>query len=178
MVNCNEETGIPFGIISSTELHQEVVEELLYEQGFDYSYANAVIELVKEHDFSEEDKAYFRDSKGIDLENINWANSTGEDNLLADYIIDVLDFDGDRLNKKRESIDIEEPYVVGEYEGVKYETSWLGGALNFVIISSPNITGKAHQGSPCVPNMGVLDTLDGDYQCYDVPAEWRDNGDD
>ncbi len=52
--------------------------------------------------------------------------------------------------------------------------SYFSGALNFVILKSPNITNNATKGSPCVPNMGVLDSLDGDYQCYDVPADWRD----
>ncbi len=68
-----------------------------------------------------------------------------------------------------------EPTISGEYEGVKYCTSWLGGALNFFIFESPVITEKARLASPCVPNAAILDTLDGSVQGYDVPADWRNN---
>lgn len=66
-----------------------------------------------------------------------------------------------------------EPIIEGTYEGVKYRSSWLGGALNFFIFESPHITEKAGRASPCVPNAGILDDLDGDVQAYDVPPDWR-----
>jgi len=68
-----------------------------------------------------------------------------------------------------------EPEISGELEGVKYRTSWLGGALNFFILESPVTTDKARLASPCVPNAAILDTLDGSVSGYDVPADWRKN---
>lgn len=58
-------------------------------------------------------------------------------------------------------------------EGVRYCTSHLGGALNFFILWSPIVTDRARRASPCVPNAGIIDTLDGSVTSYDVPAEWR-----
>ena len=76
------------------------------------------------------------------------------------------------------AFDCFEPYesdVEGICEGVHFASSWLGGALNFFIFESPCITGKARRASPCVPNAGILDTLDGAVESYDVPADWRYN---
>lgn len=70
--------------------------------------------------------------------------------------------------------DCDEPIIEGERDGVHYRTSWLGGALHFFILESPHITHLARRASPCVPNAGVLDTLDGNVTAYDVPPEWRD----
>ena len=66
-----------------------------------------------------------------------------------------------------------EPTISGEYEGVVYATSWLGGALNFFILQSPVVTDKACLASPCVPNAGILDKLNGGVASYDVPPDWR-----
>lgn len=56
---------------------------------------------------------------------------------------------------------------------VHYRTSWLGGALHVWIFLSPFTTDKARRASPCVPNAGILDKLDGSVTAYDVPADWR-----
>jgi hypothetical protein len=66
-----------------------------------------------------------------------------------------------------------EPHVEGRKEDVSYSSSWLGGALNFFIFSSPVTTHKGRRASPCVPNCAILDTLDGDAHGYDVPPDWR-----
>lgn len=66
-----------------------------------------------------------------------------------------------------------EPFITGDLDGVTYASSWLGGALNFFIFKSPVTTDKARLASPCVPNAGILDTLDGSVTSYDVPADWR-----
>lgn len=75
-----------------------------------------------------------------------------------------------------DAYDVYEPYedeVEGVIDGVHYASSWLGGALNFFILESPVTTDKARMASPCVPNAGILDTLDGSVTSYDVPADWR-----
>ena len=70
----------------------------------------------------------------------------------------------------------QESYIHGEYEGVKYATSWLGGALNFFILESPVITTKACRASPCVPNAGILkhpeDPEGGSVESYGIPEDW------
>jgi hypothetical protein len=66
-----------------------------------------------------------------------------------------------------------EPTISGTLESVRYASSWLGGALNFWIFESPVTTDNARLASPCVPNVGILDTLDGSVTSYNVPDDWR-----
>lgn len=82
---------------------------------------------------------------------------------------DLDDFDEDEFN---DGYTCDEPCIAGEYDGVKYQTSWLGGALNFFIFFSP-ATGNYAQCSPCVPGAGNLNQPGGDLLCYDVPRDWR-----
>jgi len=66
-----------------------------------------------------------------------------------------------------------EPTIEGIYEGVHYMSSWLGGALHFFIMESPE-TGYYDPCSPCVPGAGNLDSGHGiGLKCYDVPKDWR-----
>lgn len=154
MVNINPETDVAYGIISSNVMCPYVVDALMYDHGENES-DKAALEYAK-LEFLQEKLSY---EEFMDL-----AEEDFEDKLAE------LDWDDFICWDNYES---DEPEVHGEYEGVHYETCWLGGALNFVIISSPYITERASRGSPCVPNMGVLDRLVGDYQCYNVPEQWR-----
>lgn len=70
-----------------------------------------------------------------------------------------------------DNMQIEEPTIKGECDGVKYMSSWLGGALNFFIFSSPT-TGSYWACNPCVPGAGNLDQPGGSVVCYDVPRDW------
>ena len=72
-----------------------------------------------------------------------------------------------------DNYDAEEIEVIGALDGVKYVSSWLGGALHFFIFYSPYVTDKAEKGSPCVPGAGILDNLSRDVTAYDVPPDWR-----
>lgn len=78
------------------------------------------------------------------------------------------EFDEDAFSDAYEAY---EPCVEGECDGVKYRTSWLGGALNFFIFFSP-VTGNYAQCSPCVPGAGNLNQPGGGVVCYDVPRDW------
>ena len=63
--------------------------------------------------------------------------------------------------------------VSGIYEGVTYQSSTLGGALNFFITESPVTTDLANHASPCVPNCGILSKdMDGSTTSYSVPSDW------
>lgn len=175
MTNTNEETGIPFGLISVNSLELELVDTLMYENGFNISEWEALIETVQNHTFDETVIKAGKDNLLIDLENINWAGGIGEDYILAQAIMELEEeFASEpELYQKIEHLEFDEPQIEGVYEGVYYMTCWLGGALHFWISESPIITHKAHKGSICVPGAGVIDELDGDYTCYDVPADWR-----
>lgn len=86
--------------------------------------------------------------------------------------LDEEDFD-EEIDRRSEYLQIDEPTIEGEAEGVKYMISWLGGAPLLWVFSSP-FTGSYAQCSPCVPGAGDLGTPD-EYGvvCYDVPPGWR-----
>ena len=145
MVNANPTTGIRYGYISANSLRPEVLYELLYgRQATDLSYENFKTEV------------YAAMRAGLD----DWLSVRAID-AAFDAAIEEAEFNCD------------EPIHEGEYEGVRYRTSWLGGALNVWIFESPE-TGHYAECSPCVPGAGNLDypDLDG-VVCYDVPKEWR-----
>jgi hypothetical protein len=143
--NINLETGVAFGYISSNVLDSDVVDELMHgPKATDLSWADAVIGLARKY---------------------GWR---GKDSYKAAIFLETHGHP-----EELEEIQVDEPLVEGVYEGVHYASSWLGGALNFFIFFSPHVTDKANRASPCLPNAGILDTLDGEVQAYDVPAHWR-----
>ena len=147
MVNANPTTGVRYGYISANSLHPEVLDELLYgRQATDLSYENFKTEV------------YAAMRAGLD----DWLSVRAID-AAFDAAIEEAEFNCD------------EPIHEGEYEGVRYRTSWLGGALNVWIFKSP-VVGNYAECSPCVPGAGNLDCPDLDgVVCYDVPKEWRVN---
>jgi hypothetical protein len=147
--NINAETGIAFGYISARALDSDVVEAL-FQNGTDpiAEEAYKVWRATKADMLFDTDETY---------ENIEQATEAA-DELCYEFW---------------EDYETDEPQTTGEFEGVTFASSYLGGALNFFIIKSPVITEHARLASPCVPNAGILDTLDGDVQSYDVPANWR-----
>lgn len=147
MSNTNPNTGISYGYISANALDSDLVHTLMHEVGDDLTMDEAELEYaITELNY---------DPKGkITLED-----------FLADHDDELEDF--------RNEYQCDEPIVMGEYEEIKYLSSWLGGALNFFITESPYVTKEAQECSPCVPGAGNLDTLDGEYECYTVLAYWR-----
>jgi len=75
------------------------------------------------------------------------------------------------IEKELEAYYHDEPVYEFDIDGVSGRTTWLGGALLIWVFKSPVIR-KHALCSPCVPNCGDLDS-DGDYECYDVPDDWR-----
>jgi hypothetical protein len=106
-----------------------------------------------------------------------WRATKADELLDTDESIESLEEatdEADHLSHEFwDSYESYEPIVEGVRIGVKYRSSWLGGALNFFIFESPVITAKAREASPCVSNAGILDTLDGNVVSYDIPADWR-----
>lgn len=146
--NINSETGIAYGYIAASALDSDLVNELM-DNGHDRNAALAY--------------------EAWEQETANKIQADGE-NVSDEEAREEAE---SRSHEFWENWEEEEPNVGGEYKGVKYCSSWLGGALNFLIFESPVTTTKARMASPCVPNAGILDTLDGNVVAYDVPADWR-----
>lgn len=148
MTNINVETGVPFGYISTDKLAEGVLDELTYQNG-----KNLTCEAA-EKEFMAQARREFDDADGKGM----YADVNGdfdEDNVLQDF---SDKYQGD-----------EEVYA-GEQDGVKYQTSWLGGAQNLFVFFSPIIV-TCRQCSPCVPHAADIQGF-GSYEGYGLPADW------
>jgi hypothetical protein len=176
--NINPETGIAYGYISARSLHDDVVQEL-QDNGTDVYYADAVEEAQQETARELSNKVPLG---VLELPLAYWNNEKGchetltEDTLYEAFLEHVkANWSGSDWEQKfNDAYQPDEPIHEGEKDGVKYRTSWLGGALNVWVFESPH-TARTVACSPCVPNAGDLDNVGrGDYLCYDVPPDWRD----
>lgn len=158
--NVNPDTGIAYGYISANALHPDIVNELQME-GTDVHYEDCWQEFLRDK------KSEYDSLMETRREQAEEDGKTFDENMFDAF--DPEDF-RDEFN---DSYQPDEPIHEGEKDGVKYRTSWLGGALNVFIFESPYITETAGRASPCVPNAGILDSV-GDVRAYDVPPEWRE----
>lgn len=163
--NTNPETGVAYGYVAASYLDSDLVHSLMWEKGEDETRKNAEYETAMEvlrTVVSDKEYQSITSPEPCDMEQVI--------QLLRDY--DMF-FEYERAV---EDMEISEPLIHGEYEGVHYMTSWLGGALHFFITQSPHITKNAHKASPCVPNAGILHHPDendfGDVEAYTVPNDW------
>lgn len=144
MTNTNLETGIPFGIIAAKNLDPDLFDKL-QQFGTDVHFEAWKADLCA-------------DLRRVAQDHMSNANI----NELINYAMELCDDFYD-----------DEPVHEGEHDGVKYRTTWLGGAPLVWIFESP-VVGRYAPCSPCVPGAGDLDTPREDgIECYDVPAEWR-----
>lgn len=65
----------------------------------------------------------------------------------------------------------EEPVHYGVYKGVRYQTTWLGGALLLCVFDSP-LRGRFAPCSPCIPG-GLDGDTQGDFEGFDIPTDWK-----
>ena len=145
--NTNPKTKIPYGYVAALALDPEIVERLLFgSQARDLAFE----EFCEEVSAEVETEAAARGARDWDA----WCERERE-RRISDYA------------------GPDEYRVEGVYRGVRYATSYLGGALNFWIFESPSTTDKARRASPCVPGAAILDVLDGSEFGYDVPGDWR-----
>lgn len=145
--NRNPDTGIRYGIISANSLHHYVLDDLCYgTQARDVRYEDACSEL--------EDAICHAVSDFL---------SSNQTRQLIDEALEMFEYE------------CEEPIYEGVYEGVRYSTTWIGGAMHVWVFESP-VTGHYAEGSICVPGAGNLDCPDLEgVVCYDVPDDWRDS---
>ena len=179
-VNINLETGIRYGIISAHSLDQDLVHDLLYHIGEDLTYAEAELEAsniaeCEAENIEEEVRIAIAEAGGFtdrEYEDISeeWVEKAYED-LGCDGREDYIQR---RIGEQMDNYYCEEPITAFTYEGVKGQTTWLGGALLVVVLESP-YTCTRHLCSPCVPGSIDLDSPEHQDGClgYDVPTSWR-----
>lgn len=141
--NRNPRTGIRYGYISANSLDPEIVHELQM-RGTDVHWE----EYKKE---------------------LHQAFVNGLSDYLSTRTIDVAY----EAALEEHDFQQDEPVHKGEYQGVQYRTSWLGGALHVWVFYSDQ-TGLYQECSPCVPGAGNLDQPDENgVMTYSVPDDWR-----
>lgn len=148
ITNRNPATGIAFGYIRADSIDSDLWDQITIYNGTNVTYKEALDEHLAQakrlHEMLEDRD---RDDEAFDEEE---SRQAFDDEYMA-----------------------EEEVYEGEHEGVKYRTSWLGGAPHLFVFESP-VIGKFQQCSPCVPNAANLDCQDPDgITGYDVPAHWR-----
>lgn len=149
--NTDPETGIRYGIIAANGLDPEIIERI-QSTGRDVHWEQRLEELRLE------------------------TNADVEDGLISE---DEFDASLDRrIEECSDRFYDDEPVHEFEIDGVKGQTTWLGGALMVWVFDSPH-TGVFRLCSPCVPNccdlnspVDVLRDKVGEIG-YDVPPDWR-----
>ena len=147
--NINPETGVAYGVVNLRSIDPDLAQELWYAHGVDIDYTDAV-----------------GDAQIAALD--AWVAEHGSSD----------DFDNDAVVQEfNDNYQNDEPTIEGEYEGVHYTITHLGGApLLYVRLSSHIVDDDAPECSPCVPNAGDLDSYlaggRGNARCYSVPADW------
>jgi hypothetical protein len=159
--NIDTDTGIPYGIIKCDAIHPEVLDDLLYRHGKDLNYQP----MLDTHLFG------LRAAHNSEMEEKRIARAELDGGTLSED--EDTEFDEAKATEEfNDGWQPEEPVIGGQYEGVTYRTTWLGGAQMLYVFKSPVLT-KCSPCSPCVPNAGDLDSV-GDYLAYGVPVDWLD----
>lgn len=147
MVNQNPTTGIAFGYIRADAIDSDLLHEITLINGKDLTYEGALAEYLAQQRTLHE-------------------CSIDEGEIEPDEEFD----ENAATDKFNDECQCDEPIYEGEHEGVKYRTSWLGGAQHLWVFESPVVT-KCRPCSPCVPGAGNLENV-GDYEAYGVPTSW------
>lgn len=144
--NVNENTGIRYGIISANSLHPDLVDTLMYGTN------------AKDVHFEEAKSELWADIK-----------STCKDYMSDDESDEVADLAVENMSQNWQQ---DEPVFEGEHDGVKYRTTWLGGALLVFFLESP-YTLRGDLCSPCIPGAVNLDSPNPDgFEGYAPPSDW------
>lgn len=190
-MNTNPLTGLRYGVIALDSLDPYIVEDLWYGPG-----ARNISEEVAAEELRKELKARYNDALESVLERADnrvFANIVEREDYIADEMMGILK--SPFIDTEQEYVDdaferecdfmIDEPWIEGTYEGVRYAISWLGGAPLLWSFDGPEAVAE-RLCSPCVP--GAAD-LDGDftlasemladgvdysagYGCHAIPRDW------
>lgn len=191
MTNTNPETGTRYGYIACNSLNQDLVQELFYgsqAKNLDYeeAYADAKAEAQREWANLLEEAAISAAESGEDRQ-ADFDRERSEEMWFEHFghEHDEETFIEGRLEGFSDCWEDNEPTIEGEYKGVKYLVSWLGGAANLFILEGPIVRAR-RLCSPCVPGaidlnskfiyagLSYDDSVEArySYQGYGVPADW------
>lgn len=144
VANTNPETGIRYGLIAANSLDPDVVNELQM-SGKDLHY--------------EEAKSELRDA----------VKRVCKDYMGERDSDDVADQAVERMS---EDWSDDEPVHSFDLQGVKGQTTWLGGGLLLFFFYSPYVY-KGNLCSPCVPGAVNLDSPNSNgFDGYGPPPNW------
>lgn len=176
--NVNPETGIPYGVISANELDPELYFSL-YDNETDLSWLQAREEIVKQ---LENEAEAIEDEVRIAIAEAGPFTEREYEHVWDQWVeaaynrLGFDDRDGfieSKLENALEHLQIEEPVIEFDRDGVQGRIGWLGVTPLIWIFQSP-VTGLYALCSPCVPGAGNLHQPDPDgVLTYDVPAHWR-----
>lgn len=177
--NTHPETKIRYGAISGNNLDPDVFQELFYgPQAKDLSYEAALKELRNEAEreadaYEEEVMIAIAETDHGMLGSDRYVERKIEDMWSEKGYDDREDYVEAVVERRLDGLQIEEPTIEGEYEGVKYSISWLGGAPIVFLLESPEV-GLFDLCSPCCPGAVSLPEINPDgYLGYTVPDSWR-----
>lgn len=180
MNNVNPDTMIRYGVISCNSLNPDLVDELMHgpdavDLDYQFAYAEAKREAESALDLATEEAQIVASEIDPNM------YETDREMFIENYL-DQKGFGWDyveqQLERWSDMYQSEEPTIEGEYDGVTYRISWLGGAPLLWVLEGP--TGFADRlCSPCVPNAADLDRGFSDekvdncqHECYVVPQDW------
>lgn len=160
--NTNQETGIPFGVISARSIDSDVFTSLL-DNGTDRNQLVSTIQFVVSY-MEQVGIPVSPDLKKLDVDLQTLQGYADR----AEFLASKYDIDLECMN-----MDFVEPCVFGEADGVRYMIDQLGGAYLLTVLESPFMA-HANKCSPCCPNAGDLDNLN-EYgsECYDIHPSWK-----
>ena len=179
LTNRNPETLVRYTVFALNNLNPDVADELWYgPQATNLSEIEFEKEVRAE---VEADAEAIVEEVMIGIAETDYANLNNE--TFVEATIDAAfarlgydckeDYIEYRVESEMENAQVEEPTIEGEYEGVQYGISFLGGAPMLWVFQSPFI-GKFNLCSPCCP--GATDGgSEGEYEGYDIPADWKES---
>ena len=180
--NCNPQTGIRYSVFALNHLNPDVADELWYGPQAKNLTEIEVEKEVRAEAESESEAVVEEVMFGI--AETDYANLNNEAFVEAriDAAFERLGYDSKedyieyRVEREMENAHIDEPTIEGEYEGVQYHISWLGGAPLLWVFQSPLI-GRFNLCSPCVPNACDLSSPNPlGYEGYTIPSDWLQEG--
>lgn len=188
MANRHPETGIRYSVVACNDLDQDLVQELWFGSGAtDLTYLAAYEEAKKE---AEQEYETLLEEAEIAASEIDPNMSALEREEFIEKWFDRMDWEFDKerfverkLEQFSDMYESDEPEIEGEWEGVKYLISWLGGAP-LVWISEGPVGYARRLCSPCVPGAADISSPDDyrlegepesegfEYECYCPPRDW------
>lgn len=154
IVNINEQTGIPYGVIAGNSV-PDLLEEIM-QHGTNLTYDDW------------KDRLTSAVQNGLNSAIADFSHRKEVPLDIAQEAVDSLLEAGLNDDYNAE----EEEFLWAAPDGCRYKVSWLGGAPLIWVLFSPWLT-ECHRCSPCVPNAGNLDSpCPEGVTCYCVAPEW------